>query len=203
MEVERWTAFSPYCGLEALYQPGIRGAHGKGGGEGQVGRLRRNRLVPVLEVGTLAELNPRVDRWDQEDDARRLRSGPRTLGEYVATQGASVGSGGRVLAVVRACQSGAMRSWSTSTEDDLRRLLNDWDPLSVADDVQDEYDCMLAPLLQRLRSGGGRTEIGQFLRHELEDHFGLDPLGLRPDAMAVRVVEWWKSTGPAGDMAGA
>ncbi|MCX5264665.1 hypothetical protein [Streptomyces sp. NBC_00199] len=96
-----------------------------------------------------------------------------------------------------------MRPWNTSAEDDLRRLLNEWDPIGVADDVQDEYDCMLAPLLQRLRSGAGRTEIGEFLRHELEDHFGLDPLGLRPDAMAVRVVDWWKSAGPAGDVASA
>ncbi|MFG3720935.1 hypothetical protein ACGF8D_24325 [Streptomyces massasporeus] len=94
-----------------------------------------------------------------------------------------------------------MRPWNTSTEDDLRRLLNEWDPVGVADDVQDEYDCMLAPLLQRLRSGAGRTEVGEFLRHELEDHFGLDPLGMRPDAMAVRVVGWWKSAGPAGGVA--
>lgn len=94
-----------------------------------------------------------------------------------------------------------MRPWNTSTEDDLRRLLNEWDPVDVADDVQDEYDCMLAPLLQRLRSSAGRTEVGEFLRHELEDHFGLDLLGVRPDAMAVRVVGWWKSAGPAGGVA--
>ncbi|MFD7247725.1 hypothetical protein [Streptomyces massasporeus] len=94
-----------------------------------------------------------------------------------------------------------MRPWNTSTEDDLRRLLNEWDPVGVADDVQDEYDCMLAPLLQRLRSGAGRIEVSEFLRHELEDHFGLDPLGMWPDAMAVRVVGWWKSAGPAGGVA--
>lgn len=52
------------------------------------------------------------------------------------------------------------------------------------------------PLLQRLRSGAGRPEIGEFLRHELED-FGLGPLGPRPDAMVIRVVDWWKSAGPA------
>ncbi|MFF9854201.1 hypothetical protein [Streptomyces litmocidini] len=56
-----------------------------------------------------------------------------------------------------------MIPWNTSTEDDLRRLLNEWGPIGVADDVRDEYDCMLTPLLQRLRSGVGRTEIGEFL----------------------------------------
>ncbi|MDH6581027.1 hypothetical protein M2161_000133 [Streptomyces sp. SAI-133] len=55
---------------------------------------------------------------------------------------------------------------------------------------------MLAPLLQRLRAGAGRTEVGEFLRHELEAHFGVDPLGIRPDTMAVRVVDRWKSGWP-------
>jgi len=96
-----------------------------------------------------------------------------------------------------------MRPWNTSTEDDLRRLLNEWDPVGVADDVQDEYDCMLAPLLQRLGSGTGRTEIGELLRHELEDHFGLAPLGLRPEAIASRVMGWWTSADPADGVASA
>jgi hypothetical protein len=112
------------------------------------------------------------------------------------------GSGGRVMVVVRGWQAGVMSSRNTSVEDGLRHLLNEWDPIGVADDVQDEYDCMLAPLLKRLRSGADRSEISEFLRHELEDHFGLDALGLRPDAMAVRVIEWWTSAGPADAMVG-
>ncbi|MFE7210006.1 hypothetical protein ACFY0A_24945 [Streptomyces sp. NPDC001698] len=90
-----------------------------------------------------------------------------------------------------------MKPWSTSTEKDLRRLLNEWDPIGVADLVQDEYDCMLAPLLGRLCGGASQTEIVEFLRHELEDHFGLDPLGLRPEAMAARLIAWWASAGLA------
>lgn len=90
-----------------------------------------------------------------------------------------------------------MQSWTPSVENDLRHLLNEWDPIGVADDVQDEYDCMLAPLLQQLRGGANQTEIGQFLRHELEDHFGLDPLGLRPETMAARVIAWWTAAGKA------
>jgi hypothetical protein len=35
----------------------MRGAHEKGGVEGEVGRLRRNHLVPVPEVADLAEFN--------------------------------------------------------------------------------------------------------------------------------------------------
>ncbi len=87
VEAERWTAFRSHYGLEALYcQPGIRGAHEKGGVEGQIGWFRRHHLVPVPEVATLAELNAMIDRWDQEDDARRIRSRPRTIGEYFAAE---------------------------------------------------------------------------------------------------------------------
>ena len=49
-------------GLDAFYcQPGIEGAHEKGGVEGQVGYFRRNYLVPVPDVDSLAELNARID----------------------------------------------------------------------------------------------------------------------------------------------
>lgn len=87
VEAERWTAFRSHYGLEAFYcQPGIRGAHEKGGVEGQIGWFRRNHLVPVPEVDSLALLNAMIDRWDQEDDARRIRSRPRTIGEYFAAE---------------------------------------------------------------------------------------------------------------------
>lgn len=87
VEAERWTAFRSHYGLEAFYcQPGIRGAHEKGGAEGQIGWFRRNHLVPVPEADTLAELNAMIDRWDQEDDNRRIRTRPRTIGEDFATE---------------------------------------------------------------------------------------------------------------------
>ncbi|HET6858446.1 MAG TPA: hypothetical protein VFH94_15320 [Streptomyces sp.] len=93
-----------------------------------------------------------------------------------------------------------MQSWTPPAEDGLRLLLNEWDPIGVADDVPDEYDCLLAPLLQRLRLGHNQADIGQFLRRELVEHFGLDPLGLRHDAMAARVMAWWTSAAPVDGM---
>ncbi|NEA45490.1 hypothetical protein [Streptomyces sp. SID10815] len=80
-------------------------------------------------------------------------------------------------------------------EDDLRRLLNEWDPIGVADLVQDEYDCLITPLLDRLKREAGRTELREFLSHELTDHFGLDhPYDV--DGMADRLTVWWTSTHP-------
>lgn len=86
-EADRWVAFRSHLGLDVFYcQPGLEGAHEKGGVEGEVGRFRRNHLVPVPEVDSLAELNARIDQWDIEDDARRIGSRPRTVGEYFATE---------------------------------------------------------------------------------------------------------------------
>ncbi|MEV4947344.1 hypothetical protein [Streptomyces sp. NPDC053755] len=85
----------------------------------------------------------------------------------------------------------------TCTENGLRHLLNEWDPIGVADVVRDEYDCMLDPLLRRLRSGAGRRELAEFLRRELTDHFGLTVPPSQPEAMAARLTSWWAAAGRA------
>lgn len=79
----------------------------------------------------------------------------------------------------------------------LRFLLNEWDPIGVADQVQDEYDCLIAPLLTRLHAGAGRAAIGEFLGAELEDHFALDPRSQEVDQLADKLVDWWSTIGAA------
>jgi hypothetical protein len=87
-------------------------------------------------------------------------------------------------------------------EAELRYLLNRWDPIGVyvetLDFPPDEYDCLLAPLLQRLSAGAGRAEVSEFLWYELEDHFGLDPVPRDPDALANRLVAWYAVKAAAG-----
>lgn len=87
VETERWTAFRSHVGFEAFYcQPGIGGAHEKGGVEGQIGYFRRNHMVPVPEVDTLDELNAQVEAWDVADDNRRIGGRVRTIGEMFAVE---------------------------------------------------------------------------------------------------------------------
>jgi hypothetical protein len=50
-------------------------------------------------------------------------------------------------------------------QDNLRYILNEWDPIGVADVAPDEYDCMVPPLLGKLRAGGGRADISEWLCH--------------------------------------
>jgi hypothetical protein len=81
---------------------------------------------------------------------------------------------------------------AAADEQDLRNLLNEWDPIGVASAVQDEYDCLIAPILSRLKHGADRAEVSQFLLHELTDHFGLShPYDV--GGMAGRLTAWWAS----------
>ncbi len=58
LESDQWVAFRSHYGFDSFYcQPGVQGAHEKGGVEGEGGRFRRTHLVPVPKVATLAELN--------------------------------------------------------------------------------------------------------------------------------------------------
>src|SRR4051794_6945846 len=58
VESDRFVALrSHYLFASQFTTPGLEGAHEKGGVEGEVGRFRRNHLVPVPVVCDLAELN--------------------------------------------------------------------------------------------------------------------------------------------------
>ena len=67
-------------GFDAFYcEPGIGGAHEKGGVEGEIGRFRRNFLVPVPRVRLLADLNARLAEDDLRDAGRHIEFRPDTV----------------------------------------------------------------------------------------------------------------------------
>ena len=87
VETDRWTVFRSHWGIEAFYcQPGITGAHEKGGVEGDIGWFRRNHFVPFPEVDSIDELNTLVDDWDVADENRRIANRSRTVGDHFATE---------------------------------------------------------------------------------------------------------------------
>jgi transposase len=87
VEADRWTAFRSHFDVTAFYcQPGITGAHEKGGVEGQIGWFRRNHLVPVPAVDSLSELNDLIDGWDVDDNDRRIGVRVHTVGEALALE---------------------------------------------------------------------------------------------------------------------
>lgn len=87
VETDRWIAFRSHFDLDAFYcQPGLQGAHEKGGVEGDIGRFRRNHLVPVPEVDSFAELNELIDDYDRADDGRRIGHRLHSIGEAFAAE---------------------------------------------------------------------------------------------------------------------
>jgi transposase len=86
-ENDRWVLFRSHYGFDPFYcQPGIAGAHEKGGVEGEVGWFRRNRLSPMHVAESLDELNGRIRDWETQDDRRRINDRIRTIGQDFAAE---------------------------------------------------------------------------------------------------------------------
>jgi hypothetical protein len=66
--------------------PGKQGAHEKGGVEGEIGRFRRQHLVAVPAVASLAALNQRIAAADILDDGRVITGRPVTVAAAFAAE---------------------------------------------------------------------------------------------------------------------
>lgn len=79
---------------------------------------------------------------------------------------------------------------------ELRARLLQWDPIGVADvpEAQDEYDCMIGPLLRKLHKGESAEAITAWLSSEQRDHFGLTPDKQADGRLASDLVHWWNTT---------
>jgi transposase len=86
-ETDRFVALRSHYMFEAEYtRPGKQGAHEKGGVEGDVGRFRRNHLVPVPEFADLAELNDRLGAACIADLGRTIRGRRETVGALLGRE---------------------------------------------------------------------------------------------------------------------
>jgi transposase len=91
VESERFVTLRSHYGFDSFFcEPGIKGAHEKGGVEGEVGRFRRRHLVPVPRVESLAELNALLEAADRTDDARHIGSRLVTVGEAAVAEQAAL-----------------------------------------------------------------------------------------------------------------
>jgi transposase len=87
VESDRFVALrSHYLFCSQFTTPGIEGAHEKGGVEGEVGRFRRNHLVPVPVVCDLVELNALLLAGCDADLGRRIVGRDMTVGEAWAVE---------------------------------------------------------------------------------------------------------------------
>ncbi len=87
IESDRFTAMRSHYGFDSWFcQPGEEGAHEKGGVEGEVGRFRRNHLVPVPHVETIDELNELIAAAMAADDARFIAHRRISVGEHFSLE---------------------------------------------------------------------------------------------------------------------
>jgi len=73
---------SHYCFDSFFCEPGINGAHEKGGVEGEIGRFRRNHLVPVPNVASLEQLNELISSAEVLDDRRFIAGRTIRVGDH-------------------------------------------------------------------------------------------------------------------------
>jgi hypothetical protein len=82
VETERFVALRSHYGFDSFFcEPGRRGAHEKGGVEGEVGRFRRRHLVPVPRVASMAELDELLAAADRKDERRHVDGRRETVGQ--------------------------------------------------------------------------------------------------------------------------
>jgi transposase len=106
VENERFTALRSHYLYESWFTlVGIEGAHEKGGVEGEVGRFRRNHLVPVPEVGSLAELNDRLLAFCVRDLDRTIAGRSETVGERLSQE----------IEMLRPLPASSFPTWEQST----------------------------------------------------------------------------------------
>ncbi|MBA3748407.1 MAG: IS21 family transposase, partial [Solirubrobacterales bacterium] len=87
IESDRFVSMRSHYLYESIFTTvGIAGAHEKGGVEGEVGRLRRNHLVPVPAVGSIAQLNELLRDACEHDLGRRIQGRPGTVAEQLAVE---------------------------------------------------------------------------------------------------------------------
>ena len=87
VETDRFVSLRSYYMFESQFTLiGLRGAHEKGGIEGEIGRFRRRHLVPIPTVASLAELNARLLAGCEADLGRQIAGRHGTVGEALARE---------------------------------------------------------------------------------------------------------------------
>jgi transposase len=87
LEHPRFVGLRSHYGFDSFFcEPGVKGAHEKGGVEGEIGRFRRRHLTPMPHLPSLAALNEALAAADARDHARRIAARVETVGQAAARE---------------------------------------------------------------------------------------------------------------------
>lgn len=75
---------------------------------------------------------------------------------------------------------------------ELNQILNEWDfLLAVPDDVKDEYECLINPILNELNSGTTIPKLALKINNCVERHYGYCPS--KTAKYAKKIFTWWEN----------
>ncbi len=78
---------------------------------------------------------------------------------------------------------------------ELREILNQWDVLGVASEVDDEYDDIRDTLISKLNNRSSSVDIKKIIEDEIHGSYGLEPNPRRNDDIdkySNIIFEWYK-----------
>jgi hypothetical protein len=80
---------------------------------------------------------------------------------------------------------------------ELRGLVNEWDPIGLisAGAPQDEYECVVGPVLRMLETAETPEAISEYLENELAEHFGMP--GIAASEFAIQAHQWYRERWPS------
>jgi hypothetical protein len=83
---------------------------------------------------------------------------------------------------------------------ELRDLVNSWDPIGLIDVgcPEDEYDCVVGPLMRRLEEDESTSKITKYLETEFRDHFGCEARDVFE--FVARAKKWYSERWPRGNV---
>ena len=87
VETDRFVAFRSHHMYQSFFTlAGLAGAHEKGGIEGEIGRFRREHLVPVPQVASIGELNAHLRTACIKNLDRHIDHRTETIGQALARE---------------------------------------------------------------------------------------------------------------------
>jgi len=77
---------------------------------------------------------------------------------------------------------------------ELRALVNTWDPIGLiaAGAPEDEYECIVGPLMRMLEERTSQAMMSSFLLREFDEHFEV-PIG-DPSGFVRSAADWYSTT---------
>lgn len=190
-QTERFIAFRSHWGFTAAFCNPARGNE-KGGVEGEVGRFRRNHLVPVPSFANDAELNAWLLACCRQDEQRRAGERELTVGEAMEIERA------HLLPLAAEGFPLLEHSWPRVDGKGCVKVKGNWysAPLTAGVETRVEVSAQRVRIVLEGRAVAEHRRCYEHGRQVLELEHYLDVLWRKPGALAgATALAQWRQQG--------